>query len=113
MNAHSPLAHLIPRSAHTDSTRGGSRQNAFGRGSWPPGSSAGLPGRVHQDQPAVERPGWRPRRRHLGWRLRHYLVPALLIIDDFAMREFTTQQADDLYELISERSRAGSMILTQ
>src|SRR5439155_18748473 len=35
-----------------------------------------------------------------------------LIIDDFAMREFTTQQADDLYELISERSRAGSMILT-
>ena len=28
------------------------------------------------------------------------------------MREFTTQQADDLYELISERSRAGSMILT-
>jgi DNA replication protein DnaC len=45
-------------------------------------------------------------------RLRHYLLPALLIIDDFGMREFTTQQADDLYELISERARAGSMILT-
>ena len=30
-------------------------------------------------------------------RLRHYLLPPLLIIDDFAMREYTTQQADDLY----------------
>ncbi len=45
-------------------------------------------------------------------RLRAYLQPPLLIIDDFAMREFTAQQADDLYELISERARAGSMILT-
>lgn len=45
-------------------------------------------------------------------RLRHYLLPSLLIVDDFAMREFTPQQADDLYELIGERSRAGSMILT-
>jgi DNA replication protein DnaC len=45
-------------------------------------------------------------------RLRHYLLPPLLIIDDFAMREYTTQQADDLYELISERARAGSMIMT-
>jgi DNA replication protein DnaC len=44
--------------------------------------------------------------------LRRYLLPALLIIDDFAMREFTAQQADDLYEVIDERSRAGSMILT-
>ncbi len=26
-------------------------------------------------------------------RLRHYLLPALLIIDDFAMREYTTQAA--------------------
>jgi DNA replication protein DnaC len=45
-------------------------------------------------------------------RLRPYLQPALLVIDDWAMREFTTQQADDLYELISERTRAGSMLLT-
>src|SRR5579859_4717410 len=45
-------------------------------------------------------------------RMRHYLLPPLLILDDFAMREFTSQQADDLYELIGERSRAGSMILT-
>jgi DNA replication protein DnaC len=28
------------------------------------------------------------------------------------MREYATQQADDLYELISERSRAGSIIVT-
>jgi DNA replication protein DnaC len=45
-------------------------------------------------------------------RLRAYLQPALLVIDDWAMRECTTQQADDLYELISELTRAGSMILT-
>src|SRR5919198_1708374 len=45
-------------------------------------------------------------------RLRHYLLPALLILDDFAMREYTTQQADDLYELISDRTRAGSIIVT-
>src|ERR1700733_4467815 len=44
--------------------------------------------------------------------MRHYLLPPLLIVDDFGMREFTSQQADDLYELIGERSRAGSMILT-
>ena len=41
-------------------------KNASGRRSWPPGSSAGLPGRVRQDQPAVERSGRRARRRHLG-----------------------------------------------
>jgi len=45
-------------------------------------------------------------------RLRYYLQPPLLIIDDFGMREFTSQQADDLYELISERTRAGSIIVT-
>jgi DNA replication protein DnaC len=28
------------------------------------------------------------------------------------MREYTTQQADDLYELISDRTRAGSIIVT-
>jgi DNA replication protein DnaC len=45
-------------------------------------------------------------------RLRHYLLATLLILDDFAMREYTTQQADDLYELISDRTRAGSIIVT-
>lgn len=36
-------------------------------------------------------------------RLRRWARPALLILDDFAMRDFTAGQADDLYELISER----------
>jgi DNA replication protein DnaC len=38
----------------------------------------------------------------------------LLIVDDFAMREFTPAQADDLYELLAERAgRPGkSLILT-
>jgi DNA replication protein DnaC len=34
-------------------------------------------------------------------------------LDDFAMRELTAPQADDLYELISERAtRGASMVLT-
>ncbi len=37
-------------------------------------------------------------------RLRRWARPAVLILDDFAMREFTPTQADDLYELISERA---------
>ena len=37
-------------------------------------------------------------------RLRRWARPALLILDDFAMREFSVTQADDLYELISERA---------
>jgi DNA replication protein DnaC len=45
-------------------------------------------------------------------RLRRYLQPQLLILDDFALREFTPQQAEDLYELIGERTRSGSLILT-
>lgn len=46
-------------------------------------------------------------------RLREFVRPAVLILDDFGMRELTATQADDLYELISERSAAGgSMILT-
>jgi DNA replication protein DnaC len=39
-------------------------------------------------------------------RLAELARPALLILDDFAMREFTAPQADDLYELVSERTRA-------
>lgn len=46
-------------------------------------------------------------------RLRELGKPAVLILDDFAMRELTTTQADDLYELISERVGTGrSMIFT-
>ena len=46
-------------------------------------------------------------------RLAELARPACLILDDFAMRELTVQQADDLYELVSERSRLGrSMVIT-
>jgi DNA replication protein DnaC len=45
-------------------------------------------------------------------RLGRYLQPDLLILDDFAMREYTLVQAEDLYELVSKRYRRGSLILT-
>ncbi len=46
-------------------------------------------------------------------RLAELLRPALLILDDFAMREHTPQQADDLYELVSARAAAAkSLIIT-
>jgi DNA replication protein DnaC len=46
-------------------------------------------------------------------RLAELVRPAVLILDDFAMREHTPQQADDLYELVSARASAGkSLIIT-
>jgi len=44
-------------------------------------------------------------------RLRKYILPDLLILDDFGMKELSPQQAEDLYELICERYRSGSMIV--
>jgi len=44
-------------------------------------------------------------------RLRDLARPTVLILDDFAMRELTPTQADDLYELIGERA-GKSMVLT-
>ena len=40
--------------------------------------------------------------RTWGARVRDYTRPAVLILDDFALREHTAAQADDLYELISD-----------
>jgi DNA replication protein DnaC len=37
-------------------------------------------------------------------RLRRWARPDLVLLDDFAMRDFTTAQADDLYELLTERA---------
>ena len=37
-------------------------------------------------------------------RLAELTRPAVLVLDDFAMRELTAAQADDLYELITERA---------
>jgi DNA replication protein DnaC len=44
-------------------------------------------------------------------RLRHWARTDVLVLDDFAIRDFTTAQADDLYELITERA-GRSLILT-
>lgn len=46
-------------------------------------------------------------------RLAELVRPDLLILDDFAMRQLSAQQADDLYELVSERTQAGrSLVIT-
>ncbi len=46
-------------------------------------------------------------------RLAELTRPHLLILDDFAMRELTATQADDLYELVAERTRTHrSLLLT-
>lgn len=52
--------------------------------------------------------------RSFETRVRKLAKTAVLIVDDFAMREFTAAQADDLYELLTERvGRPGrSLILT-
>lgn len=44
-------------------------------------------------------------------RLKAWTRPNVLILDDFAMREFTPSQADDLYELVTERTKK-SLIIT-
>ena len=46
-----------------------------------------------------------------GKRLRAWARPAVVICDDFGLRELTPAQADDLYELITERA-GKSMIFT-
>ena len=45
-------------------------------------------------------------------RLRNYVKPDLLILDDFAIKEFTQAQAEDLYELIDHRTGRTSSIVT-
>jgi DNA replication protein DnaC len=44
-------------------------------------------------------------------RLRRWARPAVLVLDDFAMRPFTGAQSDDLYELVTERA-GKSLIAT-
>jgi DNA replication protein DnaC len=50
--------------------------------------------------------------RTWGARLRRWAKPDVLVLDDFAMRDLTATQADDLYELVTERHDHGSLILT-
>lgn len=45
-------------------------------------------------------------------RLRRYLHPDLLILDDFALQAYSLAQADDLYEVVSRRYRRSSLLLT-
>jgi DNA replication protein DnaC len=45
-------------------------------------------------------------------RVRRYLSPELLILDDFGLRDDATPQAEDLDELVRRRYRCGSLLLT-
>ncbi len=44
--------------------------------------------------------------------LRRLLAPDLLIIDDFALRRLSPEQSNDLYQVILERHRRASTIVT-
>jgi len=44
--------------------------------------------------------------------LRSLLAPDLLIVDDFGLRRLNAQQSSDFYEVIIERHRRGSTIVT-
>ncbi|HET6920718.1 MAG TPA: IS21-like element helper ATPase IstB [Jiangellaceae bacterium] len=48
--------------------------------------------------------------RSWSTRLRRWARPDVLVLDDFAMRDFTVAQADDLYELVTERDRRSIVI---
>ena len=43
---------------------------------------------------------------------RRFLIPDLLILDDFALHRLSAQQSEDLYDLIIERHRHASFALT-
>jgi DNA replication protein DnaC len=45
-------------------------------------------------------------------RLKKYLSPDLLIIDDFGLSALTAIQAEDFYEIVSERHLKSSMVIT-
>jgi DNA replication protein DnaC len=44
--------------------------------------------------------------------IRSFLTPALLVIDDFGLKRLTAQQSSDLYEIIIERHKRASTIIT-
>jgi DNA replication protein DnaC len=43
---------------------------------------------------------------------RRFIAPELLVIDDFGLQRLTAQQSQDLYELVIERHRRSSFIVT-
>ena len=46
-----------------------------------------------------------------GQRMRAYIAPDLLIMDDFGLRDFDAQQSEDLFELVCERHLKRSTIV--
>jgi len=44
--------------------------------------------------------------------IRKYLSPDLLILDDFGLQSFTKTQAEDLYEIVTERCLKASTVVT-
>ena len=48
----------------------------------------------------------------LDWAFRSFLTPDLLILDDLGLHRLTAQQSADLYELILNRHRASSFVIT-
>ncbi|MBF0107443.1 MAG: ATP-binding protein, partial [Deltaproteobacteria bacterium] len=45
-------------------------------------------------------------------RMERFITPDLLILDDWGLKPFGRQAADDLYEVIAERYEKGSVIIT-
>ncbi|HSB06180.1 MAG TPA: IS21-like element helper ATPase IstB [Thermodesulfobacteriota bacterium] len=45
-------------------------------------------------------------------RIKKYLAPDVLIIDDFALSTLTSTQAEDFYEIVAERHLKSSIIIT-
>jgi DNA replication protein DnaC len=45
-------------------------------------------------------------------KLKHYLVPDLLILDELGFKKLPTYSADDFFEVISKRYERGSVIIT-
>jgi DNA replication protein DnaC len=45
-------------------------------------------------------------------RLKKYLAPDLLIVDDFGLSALTSIQAEDFYEIVSERHLKSSLMIT-
>ena len=89
-----------------------SRENPYGTSTWTPSSPTRRRHPVRQILPMLADLAGGHADRTWGQRIREYTRPLVLILDDFAMREHTPIQSDDLYELVSDRAIAATLILT-
>ena len=48
----------------------------------------------------------------MQWAFRSFLAPDLLILDELGLHRLTAQQSADFYELILNRHRASSIVIT-